>query len=303
MKRITWITGIISLSLLILAGATYANRHVLKDWWINSNQTEVPTAVSFDDIADNTNNGITDDTDNTSDFTDDGNTNNNDNSNEGININDNANTNEANANVNADTNEEKPEIVIPESINLAIPFTSQAPHANWDLPYQEACEEASMLMSARFLQGRTIDGANDADAAILQLVDHATNVMKYPIDSTAQETANILEDFYKLDTELIYDFTWDDVKLALAQGYPVILPAAGRELGNPNFTSPGPIYHMLVIKGYTPSVVITNDPGTRKGADYQYSYDTLFNAAHDWNGGNVNEGKKVIIIVKPKTDE
>lgn len=288
MKRIHWIAGIITVSLLILAGATYANRHVLKDWWTNFNQEEVPTAVSFDDI------GITDYTD--------------DNKNTGIA--ETQNTNETTDGITDDTevtdvteenvNETVEEIKIPESINLAIPFTSQAPHANWDLPYQEACEEASMLMAARFLQGRTISGADDADKAILELVDHGITVMGYPIDMTAEQTANDIENFYELDTELIYDFTWDDVKLALAQGYPVIMPAAGRELGNPNFTSPGPIYHMLVIKGYTPSVVITNDPGTRKGADYQYSYDTLFKAAHDWNGGNVAEGKKVIIIVKPK---
>src|SRR3989344_7954888 len=25
-------------------------------------------------------------------------------------------------------------------VNLAVPFTSQAPTGNWDLPYQEACE-------------------------------------------------------------------------------------------------------------------------------------------------------------------
>lgn len=294
MKRITWITGIISLSLLILAGATYANRHVLKDWWMDFNQAEVPTAVSFDDISEDieTTKEIIDDTDDTSDFAD--------NSNE---VTNNNNTNTNKENVNEVIEKDEPEIVIPESINLAIPFTSQAPKANWDLPYQEACEEASMLMTARFLQGRSIDGADDADQAILQLVDQSATVMGYPIDMTAEETANDIEDFYDFDTELIYNFTWDDVKLALAQGYPVILPAAGRELGNPNFTSPGPIYHMLVIKGYTSSVVITNDPGTRKGADYQYSYDTLLNAAHDWNGGNVAEGKKVIIVVKPKSNE
>jgi hypothetical protein len=116
---------------------------------------------------------------------------------------------------------------------------------------------------------------------------------------TAKQTAEFIEQFYNLHTEVIYDWTWDDVKLALAQGYPVIAPAAGRMLGNPNFTAPGPIYHMLVIKGYTANRIITNDPGTRKGADYQYSYDAIMNASHDWNDGDVGNGKKVIIIVKP----
>ena len=38
---------------------------------------------------------------------------------------------------------------LPEEINLPVPFTPQAPHANWELPYQEACEEAAVLMSIR----------------------------------------------------------------------------------------------------------------------------------------------------------
>lgn len=282
MKRTSLISSIIIVGIALIAGATYANRSVIKDWWTNYNKEDVPAAVSFDDVTEDS--GITDDTDDVLDFA-------------------NNNTDTKKENANEDTVEDKPEIVIPESLNLAIPFTSQAPHANWELPYQEACEEASMVMAARFLQGRTIDGADDADDAILQLVEHGTTVMGYPIDTTAEETAAILEDFYELDAELIYDFSWDDVKLALAQGYPVIIPAAGRQLGNPNFTAPGPIYHMLVIKGYTPSVVITNDPGTRKGADYQYTYDTLYAAAHDWNGGNVEAGRKVIIVVKPKSNE
>lgn len=289
MKRTSLITSIIILAIALLAGATYVNRSVIKDWWTNYNKEDVPTAVSFDDVTTNSVNT----NDNTNGITETENTN------ESTGQNKNVTTNANEDIVEAATDE----IVIPESLNLAIPFTSQAPHANWDLPYQEACEEASMVMAARFLQGRTIDGADDADAAILQLVEHGTNVMGYPIDTTAAETAAILEDFYDLEAELIYDFTWEDVKLALAQGHPVILPAAGRQLGNPNFTAPGPIYHMLVIKGYTPSVVITNDPGTRKGADYQYTYDTLFKAAHDWNGGDVEAGKKVIIVVKPKSDD
>ena len=38
--------------------------------------------------------------------------------------------------------------------NLAVPFTSQAPHADWELPYQEACEEAALLMAHHFIQGK-----------------------------------------------------------------------------------------------------------------------------------------------------
>jgi len=77
-------------------------------------------------------------------------------------------------------------------------------------------------------------------------------------------------------------------------------------LNNPNFKQPGPIYHMLVIKGYNSWEFITNDPGTRKGNSFKYPYSTLINAVHDWNhdlavGGmteaEMAQGAKVMIAV------
>ncbi len=55
---------------------------------------------------------------------------------------------------------------------------------------------------------------------------------------------------------------------------------------------------MLVIKGYTKdSMIITNDPGTRKGHNYLYDVSTLYNAVHDWNAVDIQSGAKVIIVV------
>ena len=274
---------LISLTLLVLvvAGVAYWQRIPLQNWWQEQQAEPLPQAESFSDIENADTNATT-------------------------NTNNNSTTNNSNSEAIEDTPKEpeempEEEIIIPESINLDIPFTSQAPNANWDLPYQEACEEASSIMAARFLQGRGIQDANDADQAILELVDYETNTLHYPIDMNAEQTAHMIKEYYSLDTELVYDFTWDDVKRALAQGYPVLLPAAGQQLGNPNYTAPGPVYHMLVLKGYTTSKVITNDSGTRNGANYQYTYDKLYNAAHDWNNGDVINGKKVIIIVKPQS--
>jgi len=91
----------------------------------------------------------------------------------------------------------------------------------------------------------------------------------------------------------------NDLKRAVANGYPVIVPASGKELPNPNFRNGGPLYHMLVVKGYTADRIITNDPGTHLGADFTYTYDGLMNAAHDWNGGDVTHGAPVMIIILP----
>ena len=38
------------------------------------------------------------------------------------------------------------------------------------------------------------------------------------------------------------------------------------------------------IKGYDEEGFFTNDPGTLYGKNYYYSYQTIMNSAHDWNG-------------------
>lgn len=184
-------------------------------------------------------------------------------------------------------------------INLDIPFTSQAPHRNWDLPYKEFCEEASVLMAISYVKGQTIPNADFANEKMLEIKSFEEKRFGYYEDTGIAETAIIIKEFYKYPKiKIIVNPSIADIKLALSQGKAVIVPAAGRQLNNPYYTQPGPLYHMLVIKGYTrDGKFITNDPGTRRGADFIYDPDVLWNAIHDWNGGDVDKGKKVMLIV------
>jgi len=193
-----------------------------------------------------------------------------------------------------------PNTAILSALNLAVPFTSQAPFGNWDLPYQEACEEASVLMVARFKAGKSITSAQDADIELHKLFDFEVKLFGYYQDTTAQQTLEFASKFYGFEhSRLIYDFTFADVTRELAKGNPLVMPAAGRLLPNPYFHQPGPLYHMLVIRGYTPDgKVITNDPGTKRGEQFIYTQDGLFRAAHDWNGGDVTNGRKVLIVLE-----
>jgi hypothetical protein len=188
---------------------------------------------------------------------------------------------------------------LPAEVNLKVPFTPQAPHQNWELPYQEFCEEASVLMAASYVKGETISGPDDADKKMLAVMGFEMQKFGTYKDTTAEETAVILREYFGLSkVEVVPDPTEQSLKQALAQGKVAVVPAAGRELGNPNFRRPGPLYHMLVVKGYTKTGdLITNDPGTRNGADYVYKPSILLNAVRDWNGGDVYTGRKVAIIV------
>jgi hypothetical protein len=191
------------------------------------------------------------------------------------------------------------DVELPAEVNLKIPFTSQAPHQNWDLPYKEFCEEASILMAVSYVNNDPILGPDDADAKLLAIKNFEEKKLGFHEDTDAEDTAKIMREFYSLEkVEILNDPTAKDIKKALANGKAVIAPFAGRELGNPNYHQPGPLYHMLVIKGYRKNGdFITNDPGTRKGADYIYQEKVIMDAIHDWNDGDVNNGKKVIIIV------
>ncbi len=190
-------------------------------------------------------------------------------------------------------------LALPDSINLAVPFTPQAPHANWDQPYQDACEEASSAMVNYFYAGKTFT-PEVADREILGLVAWEDKNFGNNRDTNAEQTADFIRRYYGYKrVEVIENPTVDDIKQHIAAGRPVILPMYGRTLANPYFTPPGPTYHMLVVKGYTKDKFITNDPGTRRGADYLYSFDVLMNANHDWNGGDVEKGRKVMIVAYP----
>ena len=189
--------------------------------------------------------------------------------------------------------------VLAVDVNLAVPFISQAPHANWDEAHEEFCEEASLLMAASFVLGQSISGPDDAEQKLQAIRAFEEMRFGYYKDTTAEETAVILREYYKLSAvSVVYEPTIADIRAAVASGKSVIVPAAGRQLGNPYFKQPGPLYHMLVVKGYTKDGrFITNDPGTRRGANYLYDMNVLWNAIHDWNGGDVDNGRKVMIVV------
>jgi len=186
-----------------------------------------------------------------------------------------------------------------KEVNLSVPFTSQAPHLNWDQPYQDFCEEASVLMAIQYLHGELIPDADFANEKMLAIMDFEVKRFGYHRDTNVEEVAIVFREFYGIKAiKIVNDPTVEDIKKVLVDKKIIVIPVAGRQLNNPYFTPPGPLYHMLVIKGFTKDgKFITNDPGTRNGANFIYKSDVLMNAIHDWNGGDVVNGKKVIIVV------
>lgn len=194
--------------------------------------------------------------------------------------------------------------VLPKSLRLSVPFIPQAPKQNWDLPYQEACEEASILMVDAYYKKESNPTAAEADTRILDLV--AWSAQRYGperIDTDAEETGEMAEEYFtNIQADVVAFKDAKQIKEYLAKGYPVIIPADGKTLPNPNFRNGGPPYHMLVVKGYTADGKwITNDPGTRLGENFLYEEQALMDSIRDWNGGDVKNADPVILVLTLKT--
>ncbi len=181
-----------------------------------------------------------------------------------------------------------------------VPFASQAPDGVWDSVAEESCEEAAMLMVDYYWRKKSFS-KEVALAELEKLVDF--EIMQYgdATDEDAQEIAQRFKEYFGYqDIEIIYDFSLEDLKQKITEGRPIIVPAAGRWLKNPNFKQPGPLYHNLVIIGYEGNEIITNDPGTKKGEGYRYKEDVLYNAIHDFPGSKeaIEQGRKAMVIVR-----
>ena len=197
---------------------------------------------------------------------------------------------------NNDSNVSSPKNELPKSVQISMPFLSQAPFEIWDPLHEDACEEASLIMVKYFLDKKNIPSLEIADKEIKDLVGYQEK-NNYGISISLEDLNKIANDYYKMTTGIVKNnITIDDIKMELTLGHPVIVPAAGKMLANPNFTNGGPVYHMLVITGYDENGFITNDPGTRKGQNFRYSFDNLFNAIHDFDANNILNGQKSILV-------
>lgn len=157
-------------------------------------------------------------------------------------------------------------------------------------------------MVVHYLNGTSIT-PEIADREILDLVDWET-ANGYSYDITAAQMAEVAEKKFGLNARVRYDVTVETIKEELAAGNPIVIPAAGRDLGNPYFSGEGPWYHALTIigfkEGWTGDTFIVNDPGTKRGKSYEYDVDVLLNAIHDWMGvkEEIRSGKKAMVILE-----
>lgn len=187
------------------------------------------------------------------------------------------------------------------AVNLNVPFTSQAPFGNWRQPWQDACEETSITMVDNFYQNDTNKNIekNKAKKDILQILRIKEGKWGKSLDENATKISDLINNFLPWEARTVENPTIEDLKKEIDKKQPVIVPVYGKALKNPHFRFGGPDYHVLVISGYDDEKqeFITQDPGTRYGLDFRYSFATIMNALHDFTvRGKTKNGKQTAIF-------
>ncbi len=201
---------------------------------------------------------------------------------------------------------------IKPAVNLSVPFAIQAPLAEWDDLHNEACEEAVLIIAKYWLNNQELTTAK-AEQEILDSVKWQEENWGGHYDLNVAETVRLANQYFNIE-KIYYTSvkSLNDIKYQLSQGNLVITPMAGRMLDNPYYRQPGPVYHMLVVKGYNEEEIITNDPGTRRGADFSYLNDVFLRSIHDWpfslkekqdlskdeKAQEILKGEKMMIVVE-----
>ncbi|MFA7245344.1 MAG: C39 family peptidase [Candidatus Magasanikbacteria bacterium] len=188
------------------------------------------------------------------------------------------------------------EIALPEQINQIVPFSSQAPEKNWDQPWQDACEEVSLIMLDAYYNNYDLN-IKFVKEKIIEMVNWEQQ-QGWGGSIVSTKVKELAENFFDYKLKIVYEPTKEQLQQFLVDGKLLVALLDGKSLENPNFNNGGPVYHALIIKGYNEKGFITNDPGTKNGANFLYSFDNLLASMHDWNDGDVPNGQSLVLVLE-----
>lgn len=195
---------------------------------------------------------------------------------------------------------------LPDQHLIKTAFVQQAPEKNWDQPWQDACEEASLVTVDYFYKNINSITTTENRDAILKMIEFE-NQQGFTHDINIEQMSLVAQKYLGYQTKIIENPTIEDIKKYLVQNIPVIITGNGKTLyqENKHFNSGGPYYHSLVILGYDDNKkqFTVHDVGTKAGAYFKYSYNLLMESIHDFPSSgkkeDINSGpKRVLVLLK-----
>lgn len=179
-------------------------------------------------------------------------------------------------------------LLLPQSVAaatmLSVPFTPQSPYYNWVQPWEDACEETVISMVDVYYRQKQYAGQADAAAHISHIMAIKEQYYGYSLDEDVGKMTDLINNFLSWEAHVVENPSIEQIKAEVQAARPVIMPTAGKALVNPRFRNGGPPYHTIVISGFDDETgeFITQEPGTRYGEDFRYSYDVIMDAMHDF---------------------
>ncbi|HEV3231598.1 MAG TPA: C39 family peptidase [Candidatus Dormibacteraeota bacterium] len=186
---------------------------------------------------------------------------------------------------------------LPGTAILPVPYTVQAPFNNWKV-HEESCEEAALLMYHDFLEGdaRAQIPPADADQQLRALKAWQVTNWGAERDLDLEHIGQLAQQYYGY-TYQVSPATQANIQAAVAAGHPVVVPVMTHSLMNSNY-GPKTVYHVVLIKGYAPGGVVTNDAGIKEGKDWFYSWPVLFSAI-DAQTPKMGQGRLMLVLYHP----
>lgn len=191
-------------------------------------------------------------------------------------------------------------IIIPDTYNIEnMDFFSQAPYGNRNQPYQDACEEASLLIWQYYLNNTSKTKA-EYNKDLLAMVDLEMKMLWYFESTTIMEMKQIINTRDKsIKAKIIEHPTIRDLEREISQNNVVVAPFYWKGLNNPHYALWGPNYHFLVIKGYDKDNFITHDVWTLRWANRHYTKKIIMDNLHDRNRIDVRKwAARVLVMYK-----
>lgn len=188
---------------------------------------------------------------------------------------------------------------IKDKVLLGISYTVQAPLGNWNI-HEESCEEAAILMSHYYLNeipvAGTVISKEAANKELIDLIEWQKSHYGSEKDLSMTELGQLFKDYYGHRFEVKSNVTENDIKKELSDGNPVVMPVMTQSLHNPNYR-PSSVYHVVLIKGYDETGVITNDAGVKEGENWHYNWNIVWEAM-DAQTPKMGQGRDILVLKK-----
>ncbi len=168
-----------------------------------------------------------------------------------------------------------------------VDFIFQTPYGLWESPWDEFAEEAVLAMIQNAWEGKELTTRDQKAAALLDAwkIVQARYGKKESL-STA-EAEQILADLAPdISVRTILNPSRASLIDELSQGNWIWAPINGQAFDNPRYGEPGPRHHTILITGMNSEneTFITQDPGTSRGKDQEYSQEKILNVIEDLDG-------------------